>query len=194
MLRNILMKPLIRWEVTENCKFTFMERRYEGFEWTIPGKMSWNWPKNYNIFLQNIEILVFFCERVCYNLRVEAHRPQLSFIHFVDGVRLNGRLPAIPRERNGGVCIALAGNLFLGEVIHINLQNVFWVVSIAWIIYQAVDKFYNRKKWAVCCNQMAHWVSGVTPIFRCKYQLVATVWASTPLLYHKLNLRFNTFC
>ncbi len=26
------------------------------------------------------------------------------------------------------------------------LQDVFWIVSIAWILYQAWDKFNNRKK------------------------------------------------
>lgn len=42
---------------------------------------------------------------------------------------------------------SLAGN-FLGEVIHITitLQDVFWIVSIAWMLYQAWDKFHNRKK------------------------------------------------
>ena len=57
------------------------------------------------------------------------------------------RLPAIPRARSGGVCIA-SREIFLGEVIHITitLQDVFWIVSIAWMLYQAWDKFHNRKK------------------------------------------------
>lgn len=44
-----------------------------------------------------------------------------------------------------GECRALAGNLFLGEVIH-TLQEVFWIASICWILIQAWDKFHNRKK------------------------------------------------
>lgn len=44
-----------------------------------------------------------------------------------------------------GVCIALA-ETFPREVIHITLQEVFWTVSIAWIVIQAVDKFLNGKK------------------------------------------------
>ena len=32
------------------------------------------------------------------------------------------RLPVIPRERNGGVCIALAGNYSRREAIHITLE------------------------------------------------------------------------
>lgn len=33
---------------------------------------------------------------------------------FVDGVRLKRRLPVIPRVRNGGVYVALAGNFSQG--------------------------------------------------------------------------------
>lgn len=73
------------------------------------------------------------------------HRPQLSFRQFVDGVRLKRRLPVIPRVRNGGVCIALAGN-FPKEVIHIELQKVYWMVSIAWIMFQAWEYIRNKKK------------------------------------------------
>nr|DAF15776.1 MAG TPA: protein of unknown function (DUF4808) [Caudoviricetes sp.] len=59
--------------------------------------------------------------------------------------RLKGRLPDIPRVRNGGVYRALAGN-FPGEVIYITLQNLFWIVSIIWIIIQVWDKFRDKKK------------------------------------------------
>ena len=45
------------------------------------------------------------------------------------------------------MCIA-AREIFLGEVMHITitLQDVFWIVSIAWMLYQVWDKFHNRKK------------------------------------------------
>ena len=53
--------------------------------------------------------------------------------------------PASAEWRRG---YSLAGEIFLGEVIHITitLQDVFWIVSIAWMLYQAWDKFHNRKK------------------------------------------------
>ena len=41
---------------------------------------------------------------------METHCLLLSFDHFVSSVRLKRRLPVIPQVRNGGVCIALAGN------------------------------------------------------------------------------------
>lgn len=64
----------------------------------------------------------------------------------IDGKR-SKTVAAIPRVRSGGVCIA-SREIFLGEVIHITitLQDVFWIVSIAWMLYQAWDKFHNRKK------------------------------------------------
>lgn len=44
-----------------------------------------------------------------------------------------------------GECIALVGNT-QQEVIHIILQKVFWIVSIAWIVLQAWNQFCNKKK------------------------------------------------
>ena len=41
---------------------------------------------------------------------------------------------------------ALAGNLSKGVRYIITLQEVFWLVSIAWIVCQAWDKFNTRKK------------------------------------------------
>lgn len=64
---------------------------------------------------------------------------------FVVGARLKRRLPDIPRERNGGMCIALAGNFLAKGVLYITLQDVFWIVSIGWIVIQAWDKFRKRK-------------------------------------------------
>lgn len=52
----------------------------------------------------------------------------------------------IPLGRNGGVCIALDGKYFSREAIHITLQEAFWVVSIAWILIQVIDKLINKKK------------------------------------------------
>lgn len=54
--------------------------------------------------------------------------------------------PAIPRVRNGGVCIALAGNFSRREAIHITLQDFYWIVSIAWILVQAIYMFNTKKK------------------------------------------------
>ena len=39
-------------------------------------------------------------------------------VSFVDGVRLKRRLPVIPRVRNGGVYVALAGNFSQEVTIH----------------------------------------------------------------------------
>lgn len=50
-----------------------------------------------------------------------------------------------PRERNGGECIALAGD-FPGEVIHITLQNVYWIVGIAYMFIMTVVAIHNIKK------------------------------------------------
>nr|DAZ58328.1 MAG TPA: hypothetical protein [Caudoviricetes sp.] len=41
---------------------------------------------------------------------------------------------------------SLAGNLFPWEVVHITLQDLFWVVSIGWIIIQAWNMFRGKKK------------------------------------------------
>ena len=50
-----------------------------------------------------------------------------------------------PRERNGGECIALAG-ILPEEVIHITLQNVYWVVGIAYMVIMAAVTIHNIKK------------------------------------------------
>ena len=53
---------------------------------------------------------------------------------------------ALPRESGKeGVCIALAGD-FPMEVIHIELQNLYWIVSIIKAIADLIEKFINRKK------------------------------------------------
>ena len=80
---------------------------------------------------------------LCYNQSVETHRLLSSFIGsaipspFVDGVRLKRRLPDIPRERNGGVCIALAGNSSQGGDIHNTSRN-----------------FLDCLYWLDCCPDM----------------------------------------
>lgn len=60
------------------------------------------------------------------------------------GARL--KTVACPSRESGreGVCIALAGN-FPREVMYITLQEVFWIVSIGWIIIQAWDRFRKKK-------------------------------------------------
>ena len=62
-----------------------------------------------------------------------------------DGDGLKRRLPELPRERKGGERIALSGNIPKG-VIHIELQELFWIVSIAWIFVQAWGLFKDKKK------------------------------------------------
>ena len=70
-----------------------------------------------------------------------------------NSVEVKRRLPVIPRERNGGVCTALAGNL-PGEVIHItSVSMVFDVIealgAIAGIVSLALqlhDRYRNQKK------------------------------------------------
>ena len=82
-----------------------------------------------------------------------------------DGMRLKRRSPGVPRERKAGECMASREILSQG-VIHITLQEVFWISSIAWIVIQVWNLFHNnKKKWAVCRKQMAHWWFGVNPIF-----------------------------
>ena len=72
----------------------------------------------------------------------------VEFQPFVDGVRLKRRLPVIPRVRNGGVCIALAGNLFLGEVIHITSTFLIVLGAIGSIasIMSLVLYWHDKKK------------------------------------------------
>lgn len=83
---------------------------------------------------------------------VEAHRPQLSFCLFVDGARFKRRLPVILREQNGGVCIALVGNLFRMEAIHILalvlsiLGAIGSIASIISLICYVCDKVRDKKK------------------------------------------------
>ena len=66
ILRNILVKSLIRCEVTEKCKFMFVERRYEGFERTIQGGNALELTEKRNVLLghfdpiQNMEIQIVF--------------------------------------------------------------------------------------------------------------------------------------
>ena len=67
--------------------------------------------------------------------------------------RLKGRLPVIPRERNGGVYLALAGYTgepeYLKGVVHITIQTVVAVVTIIWFglqIYGWIDDRRNKKK------------------------------------------------
>ena len=42
--------------------------------------------------------------------------------------------------------IALAGSFLDWGWIYITLQELFWIVSIAWIVIQAFDKFNGKKK------------------------------------------------
>ena len=53
----------------------------------------------------------------------------------------------MPVTRVGGMeaCISPRGN-FSWEVIYITLQEVFWLVSIAWILIQAWDRLRRKKK------------------------------------------------
>ena len=53
----------------------------------------------------------------------------------------------MPVTRAGGMeaCISPRGN-FSREVIYITLQEVFWLVSITWILIQAWDKLRHKKK------------------------------------------------
>jgi len=65
-------------------------------------------------------------------------------------VEVKGRLPVIPQERNGGICIAPAGN-FSREVIHITLifEIIGVIGSVASVVSLAVmlhDKRCDRKE------------------------------------------------
>ena len=67
-------------------------------------------------------------------------------ISFVDGVRFKRRLPAIPRVRNGGVYIALAGN-FPREVIYItSIISVIGTIGAVASIISLVLDWYERKE------------------------------------------------
>ena len=68
----------------------------------------------------HISCLFDIYTEVLYNGSCGTHRPRrvsglvaMPF-SFVDGVRLKRRLPVIPRVRNGGVYVALAGNFSQG--------------------------------------------------------------------------------
>ena len=69
---------------------------------------------------------------------------ELTFAQWFDIINLWSLPSAIDGKRSKTVACHPAS----AEVIHITitLQDVFWIVSIAWMLYQAWDKFHNRKK------------------------------------------------
>lgn len=62
-----------------------------------------------------------------------------------DGIRFkDGRL--VSRESGKQVNVWPRGKFFPRGVIHITLQEVFWIASITWIIVQVWNVFHNNKK------------------------------------------------
>lgn len=107
--------------------------------------------------------------------------PLLYGNFLLGGVRLkDGCLSSC--ESGMEACVQPSWEIPRREAIHITLQEVFWIVSILWILIQIYDKFINKKKWAVCGNRTAHGLWSYASRFRCSLMLVATVWVSTSLL------------
>ena len=57
-----------------------------------------------------------------------------------------GRLPCHPASAEWMRICSPRGKFVPQEVIHITLQEIFWIVSITWIILQVYDKFEIKKK------------------------------------------------
>ena len=77
---------------------------------------------------------------------VETHRPCRTLILSHRRCTGNRRLPAIPRVRNGGECIALAGNSFSKEAIHITLSLIGDIASIVGLILAVLDIAFSKSK------------------------------------------------
>ncbi len=71
----------------------------------------------------------------------------VEFQPFVDGVRLKRRSPAVPRERNGGVCIALAGNFSQGgDTYYFDISDCPWALGSIASIVSLVLYWCDKKK------------------------------------------------
>ena len=77
---------------------------------------------------------------------VETHRPCRTLYLSHRRCTVDRRLPAIPRVRNGGECIALAGNSFSKEAIHITLSLIGDIASIVGLVLAVLDIAFSKFK------------------------------------------------
>lgn len=63
-----------------------------------------------------------------------------------DGGGYKRRSPISSRESGMEANVEPSREIIPGEVIHITLQNAYWIIGITWMLVQMWDHFHNKMK------------------------------------------------